>query len=159
MNRQQRRAMCIAIGAPAVSAVVGTVLAGDGPKTWYPTLRKSRVVLPLIAFVPVALLYYLMCGRLLYRLLVVVRPSRSRTQALSLLATMMAANEGWNYLLFRRRSTRASFVGMVGFTLITVALYRALRRLDQPMAQMLLPYLGWLGYDLVWAYELWRRNR
>ena len=85
MNRQQRRAMFIAIGAPAGSAVVGAVLASDGPRTWYPTLRKSQVVLPLTAFVPVALLYYLMCGTLLYRLLAVVRPSRSRTQALRLL--------------------------------------------------------------------------
>ncbi len=159
MNQQKQRAVFIAIGAPAGSAVAGAVLAGDGPKTWYPTLRKSHIVLPLTAFVPVALLYYLMCGTLLYRLLAVVRPSRSRTQALTLLATMMAANEGWNYLLFRRRSTRAGLVGMIGFTLITVALYRALRRLDQPTAQMLLPYLGWLGYDLVWAYELWRLNR
>jgi tryptophan-rich sensory protein len=72
---------------------------------------------------------------------------------------MMAANEGWNYLLFRRRSTRASLVGMIGFALITVVLYRVLRRLDQPTARMLLPYLIWLGYDLVWAYELWRLNR
>ena len=159
MNREKRRAVFIAIGAPAGSALVGTMLAGDGPKTWYPTLRKSRLILPLTAFVPVALLYYLMCGALLYRLLAVVRPSRSRTQAFRLLATMMAANEGWNYLLFRRRSTRASLVGMIGFALITVVLYRVLRRLDPPTARMLLPYLIWLGYDLVWAYELWRLNR
>ncbi len=65
---------------------------------WYPTLRKSKLVIPIWAFIPVALLYYLMCGRLIHRLLIIEAPRRQRTTALVLLGSMMLANEGWNYL-------------------------------------------------------------
>jgi len=79
--------------------------------------------------------------------------------ALRRLLVMMAANEGWNYLLFGRRSTRAGLAGMLGFVGITLSLLRSLRQVDRASAQALLPYVAWLGYDVVYAYELWRLNR
>ena len=47
---------------------------------------------------------------------------------------------------------------MLGFCVLAVVLYNALKRVDQRSATILLPYLFWLGYDLVWAEELWRLN-
>jgi translocator protein len=72
---------------------------------------------------------------------------------------MMSANEGWNYLFFGRKDLRASFAGMLGFIGLTLALYRALKRIDSCSATILLPYLGWLSYDVIWAEELWRLNQ
>jgi tryptophan-rich sensory protein len=71
---------------------------------------------------------------------------------------MMVANEGWNYLFLGRRSVRAGFFGMIGYTVLTIALYWRLRKADRESAKLLLSYLGWLGYDLVYAHELWRLN-
>jgi tryptophan-rich sensory protein len=51
-----RRARWMAIGTTAGFAVAGAGLSGDALSTWYPKLRKSRFVLPLWAFVPVAVL-------------------------------------------------------------------------------------------------------
>jgi tryptophan-rich sensory protein len=47
---------------------------------------------------------------------------------------------------------------MFGFIGLTVALYRMLRQVDRRSATILLPYLVWLGYDVVWAEERWRLN-
>ena len=50
-------------------------------------------------------------------------------------------------------------LGMLGFIFLTIALYRALNQLDRRLALILRPDLAWLGYDVVWAEELWRLNR
>lgn len=156
---KQPHARALAIGLPTGFALVGAIATGDGLKTWYPALRKSRLVIPLWAFAPVALVYSIICGRLLYRLLRLDRDTPERTTALVLLVGMMGANEGWNYLFLGRHSVRAGFVGMIGYTLLTLRLYWVLRRLDPSAARILQPYVGWLGYDLVYTFELWRLNR
>lgn len=51
-----RRARGMAIGTTAGFALAGGGLSGDALTTWYPNLRKSRFVLPLWAFLPVAVL-------------------------------------------------------------------------------------------------------
>jgi tryptophan-rich sensory protein len=53
---------------------------------------------------------------------------------------------------------RASLGGMLSFICLTVALYRMLRQVDRRSATILLPYLIWLGYDVVWAEELLQLN-
>jgi len=154
----KKRALTIAIATPLGFAISGNAFVGDAVTTWYPNLKKSRLVLPIWAFIPIGIAYYLMCGVLLYRLLAIMTPSRQRSRALLLLLGMMSANEGWNYLFFGRKSLRASLVGMLSFIVLAVALYRALKRIDRRSATILLPYLVWLGYDVVWAEELWRLN-
>lgn len=154
-----KRALTIAILAPLGYAVCGNALTGNGVTTWYPSLKKSRLVLPIWEFIPIGIAYYVMCGVLLYRLLALVAPSQERTRALVLLLSMMSANEGWNYLFFGLKDLRASFGGVLGFILLTIALYRTLQQIDRISAKTLLPYLIWLGYDVVWAEELWRLNR
>ena len=153
-----RRALTIAIVTPLGCAIFGNALVGDAATTWYPTLKKSRVILPLWAFLPVGIAYYVMCGVVLYRLLAKVAPSRQRSAAIGLILGMMGTNEGWNYLFFGRKNLRASLVGLLGFILLPTILFRTLRRIDPSGSRILLPYLAWLGYDVVWAEELWRLN-
>jgi translocator protein len=156
---KQRHARALAIALPTGLALVGARATGDGLRTWYPALRKSKLVIPLWTFAPVALVYTCICGRLLYRLLLLDRETPGRTAALVLLGSMMGANEGWNYLFLGRRSVRAGFFGMIAYTLLTLRLYRRLWRVDPQAARILRPYVGWLGYDLVYTFELWRLNR
>ena len=144
-----KRARTVAVVAPLACAIVGNALTGNALTRWYPRLRKSRWVLPLWAFIPVEVAYYVMCRALLYRLLALVPPSPARGRAIALLLAMMGANEGWNYLFFGRKDLRAGFAGMLGFVGLTVALYRALERVDGRTATILRPYLSWLGYDVV----------
>ena len=153
-----KRALTIAIATPMGCAIFGNALTGDAVRTWYPTLYKSRWVLPLWTFIPIGIAYYLMCGVVLYRLLAIVAPSRERTRAIVLLLGMMSANEVWNYLFFGKKDLRASLVGMLGFIGVVVALAFTLSQIDRRSATFLRPYLVWLGYDVVWAYELWRLN-
>jgi tryptophan-rich sensory protein len=48
---------------------------------------------------------------------------------------------------------------MIAYAVLALRLLRALSRVDPHSARFLMPYMAWLGYDLVYAYELWRLNR
>ncbi len=159
MGMKRAHAGALAVGAPLGCALLGAAVGSAGLRTWYPNLRTSRLILPLWAFTPAALAYTLICGRILYRLLTLELEPTERRRALLLLSGMMAANEGWNYLFLGRKSVRAGWWGMLGYVLLTVRLYRRLQQTDVQSARWLRPYVAWLGYDLVYAFELWRLNR
>jgi len=53
-----KRALAVAIVTPLGCAVFGNALTGDAATKWYPTLKRSRLVLPLWAFIPIGILYY-----------------------------------------------------------------------------------------------------
>ncbi len=80
--------------------------------------------------------------------------------ALTAMLIVMLYNELWNYALFGLRSTLAGFVGMVAFLAPLTILQVTLFAYDLPSALLLLVYVVWvIGYDVPWAYTLWKLNR
>jgi benzodiazapine receptor len=109
--------------------------------------------LPLREFMVVGGMYYVSIGTVLYRS-AVRRDSRGYRLAL----LVLAGNEGWNVLLFGRRSTRGGFLGVLGFTVLVGLLQKAVRD-DRVSTLALAPYTAWVVcYDIPWTYRLWRRN-
>jgi tryptophan-rich sensory protein len=140
-------------------ATLGTLLVGDGLRTWYPALRKPWFQIPLPLFIAVGIVGYVMDGIILYRLLTVVGAGLLRTRAVAAVVAMMLYNELWNGAFFRLRSTRVGFLGIVLFLVPLLAAEAALAAGDVPSAWLLSVYVVWvLGYDLPWGYALWRLN-
>ena len=82
--------------------------------------------------------------------------SPARTQALTLWGTVQALNAVWMALGPRRLGGQlAAAVASLG----TAAAYvwRA-RRVDPPAANMVAPYVGWIGFANVLSEELWRKT-
>ena len=140
-------------------AIIGVLLAGDTMQIWYPTLEMPWLNIPLWVFIPIQILYYLICGIIIYRILKHVTPSRQQNISLALLLTMMICAELWNYLFLGLRSTFAGMVGMILFTIITIMVYIHLRRAERYSSRIMIPYLVWLAVDNIWIFELWRVNR
>jgi tryptophan-rich sensory protein len=109
--------------------------------------------LPLRDFMVVGGMYYVSIGTVLYR-----SAERRDIRAYRLALLVLAGNEGWNVLLFGRRSTRGGFLGVLGFTVLVGLLQRAVRD-DRMSTLALAPYTAWVVcYDIPWTYQLWRRN-
>ena len=140
-------------------ATIGVLLAGDAMETWYPTLEMPWLNIPVWAFIPVQILYYLICGIIIYRILKYVTPNRQRNISLALLLTMMISAELWNFPFLGLRSTFAGWVGMILFTMMAIGVYVHLRRAERYSAHIMIPYLVWLVVDNIWIFELWRVNR
>ncbi|MBM7553012.1 tryptophan-rich sensory protein [Thalassobacillus pellis] len=134
------------------------MFVGDALTVWYAGLNKPWYLVPLWFFIMVGILYYLMSGVILYRQLRSFKESKFRKIALGLILVMLAGNEMWNYLFFGLESIFLGFISLIPFSIVVGLLAFVLRKVDRLSYRILLPYLFWLGYDLLWAYGLYMRN-
>jgi tryptophan-rich sensory protein len=100
----------------------------------------------------VGIAFYGILGVVRYRAL-----QRGDARSARLALVVLTLNELWNVAFFGRRSTRNDFIGLVLFTVPLAALQRAVAD-DRTSTLVLAPYSAWVGYDLVWTYQLWRDN-
>lgn len=141
------------VGPTVAAAVIGNALVRRDDLTWFGGLRAPSMQLPLPGFLAVGASYYLCIGTVLHRSLL-----RGDRTAYQLALIVLAGNEIWNFLFFGRRSTRAGFLGVLGFTAPVCLLQAALAR-DRLSALTFAPYTAWvIGYDVPWTYQLWRLN-
>lgn len=120
---------------------------------WFHALRAPAIQLPLRGFLAAGGMYYLSIGTVLYR-----SAARRDHRAYGLALLVLAGNELWNVALFGRRSTRAAFLAVLGFTVPLSLLQLAVKN-DRVSTLALSPYTAWvIGYDIPWTYLLWRRN-
>ena len=140
-------------------AIVGGLLTGNQLTQWFATLRKPRLQLPLWGFVCVGLYGYIVDSVITYRLLTVVPEQSARIIALTALIVVMLYNELWNIVLFRWHNTFAGLLGVLVFLIPLAFLQVTLVLVDTVSAWLVLVYLVWvIGYDIPWAYRLWRLN-
>ena len=65
----------------------------------------------------------------------------------------------WNIVLFRWHNTFADFLGVLIFLIPLTILQVTLILVDHVSAWLVLVYLLWvIGYDIPWAFRLWRLN-
>jgi translocator protein len=140
-------------------ALLGTVLAGDAVKTWYPTLVKGRIEIPIPLFAAVGLVCYVFEAIVAYRLLGLVTEHQAAVVTLFALVVVMLYNELWNGALFRLRSPFAALVALLGFLAPLAILLVGCALVDLPSLVLIGVYALWVvGYDLPWIHGLWRAN-
>jgi translocator protein len=136
------------------AAVLGNIFIGADAMKWFTQLRSPAMQLPLRGFMVVGGLYYASIGTVLYR-----NAATGNQRAYRLALLVLAGNELWNVALFGRRSPRAGFLGVLGFT-VPLSLLQIAVRDDKMSVVALSPYTAWvIGYDIPWTYQLWRHNR
>jgi benzodiazapine receptor len=150
----------LVVAFTAAMAVLGTVLAGDALKTWFPTLVRPTFQMPLPLFVGVGIIGYVVGAIVLYRLLTVVDDPRGRIVCVAAMVVTMLYNELWNGAVFRLRSPFAGFVLVVAF-LAPLAILEIALVLFEPVSALLIGvYVLWvILYDVPWSYRLWRLNQ
>ena len=145
--------LAICAGAAALEGA----LAGRGVKQRFFQLRMPRMSPPLKIWIIIGVAYYVISSLVLYRLLV-LPPAGLRTAALGLILLVLLANAFWNYLFFRLRSLRLSFIAGVSYSLIALGLLTLLCKLDRIGAWGFLPYAVYLLYANWWGFAVWRTN-
>ncbi|HKR00246.1 MAG TPA: TspO/MBR family protein [Pyrinomonadaceae bacterium] len=151
-------AILISIGACAAAAALEGVCAGKNVKSFFATLRFPRYSAPLWAWTIIGALYYLIFWFILYRLLRLDDDSALKSAALMLIFFMMIVNALSNYIIFRARNLRLTFIVGALFPIMDVALFVCLVLLDKVAAWSLVPYLLYRIYAIWWGYGLWKLN-
>lgn len=158
MKKRNLQYLLLSIGICLAFALIGGLLTGNSLENWFTEINHPWFSLPLAGWYIVGVLYYIMAIAILYQLLI-AENGIERKIAVWLTIAMIAGNEFWNYLFFGLESTFAGFIGLISFTLLVVILFVKLWIFQQRTAWILLPYVIFLGYDLVWTYSLWILNK
>ena len=151
-------ALLISVGVCVLAAALEYACAGRNVKAFYAELRFPSYSAPLWVWGIIGGLYYVIFWLVLYRLLRLDGAPALGGAALTLILFMMAVNALTNYVLFRARNLRLSFIIGNVFPLMDVTLFVCLLRLDRAAAWTLIPYLLYRVYALWWGYGLWKMN-
>ena len=139
------------------AALEGTC-AGRNVRPFFTTLKFPRYSAPLWVWSIIGGAYYLIFGFVTYRVLR-LDGSVLRNATLALGLFMMVANALSNYVIFRARDLRRSFLIGSLAPIFDVALFVCLIQLDAIAAWSLVPYLIYRVYGVWWGYALWKLNR
>jgi tryptophan-rich sensory protein len=141
-------------------AILGTVVAGDAVRTWYPSLTKGRIEIPIALFAVVGLVFYIVDVIVGYRLIGLVDTDPTAVLVLVALVVVMLYNELWNGALFRLRRPFAALIALLGFLAPLAILLAGCWLVDTPSFVLIGIYVLWVvAYDLPWIHGLWRANR
>jgi tryptophan-rich sensory protein len=151
-------ALLISVGVCVVAAALEGACAGKNVKSFYAELRFPRYSAPLWVWGIIGGLYYVIFWFVLYRLLRLGSDSALKGVALTLILFMMFVNALTNYVIFRARNLRLSFIIGNLFPLMDVTLFVCLLWLDRTAMWTLIPYLLYRIYALWWGYSLWKMN-
>lgn len=151
-------AILISLGVSTAAAALEGVCAGKNVKSFYAELRFPRYSAPLWVWAIIGGLYYVIFCFVLYRLLRHDGDSAFRGVAITLILFMMVVNALTNYVIFRARNLRLSFIIGNLFPIIDAALFVCLVQLDKAAAWSLIPYLLYRLYAIWWGYGLWKLN-
>jgi len=139
------------------SGALGVIATRKSQRTWYRTLRKSRLNPPDGVFAPVWTTLYGLSSASAARIYV-ADASTDRTRALALWGAQQALNTLWSPLFFGQRRARAAFIDL-GLLWATLAAYaKVAQRVDRPAAGLVLPYLGWVTFAGVLNGAILRKN-
>lgn len=150
----------LTVAAVGLSALIARANAPteDNPEVYsdYEELEQPKIKPPRLAFSiiwPPLFLALTVSGLRIWN----APKSAARTQALTLWGFVQGLNALWMALGPRRLggqlATATAALGTAG-----AYVWRA-RRVDAPAANLVAPYVGWIGFANVLTEELWRKNR
>jgi tryptophan-rich sensory protein len=142
------------IGATALVAALGGLIAGGNADPWYAALNKAPGTPPGAVFGIVwPLLYVLMAvgGCMVWQ----AAGSWKRSErALNLFFLQLAPNLGWSLLFFRLHQPVAALIDLVLLLILAVMMVREFHHVSRIAALLQYPYLAWLafaGYLNAWV--------
>jgi tryptophan-rich sensory protein len=148
----------VSLGVCIIAAGLEGVCAGKNVKSFFATLRFPPYSAPLWVWSIIGVFYYAIFCFVLYRLLRLYGGYVLKYAALTLICFMMIVNALTNYIIFRARNLRLSFVVGALFPIMDIALFICLIQLDKVAAWSLAPYLIYRIYAVWWGYSLWKIN-
>ena len=141
-----------------LAAALEGVCAGNNVKSFFATLRFPRHSAPLWVWTIIGGGYYLIFFFLIYRLFRLTDYSTRWYVTLGLIVFMMIVNGLTNYVIFRARNLRLSFIIGAIFPVLDITLLLLMTSLDQTAALAMVPYLLYRVYAVFWGYSVWQAN-
>ncbi|HEY0949325.1 TspO/MBR family protein [Nocardioides sp.] len=143
------------------AAAAGLGFLGTRPDSaWYRSLDKPAWQPPSAAFPLVwTPLYGLVAWGTGWALERAEASPESGRRMIALTTADLAANAGWCWAFFVRRSPATGLGVIAGLDVLNLALLHEAARHDRAAAAALAPYVGWTAFATALNAAIWRRNR
>ena len=124
-------AIFVSLGICVIAAALEGVCAGKNVKSFFATLRFPPYSAPLWVWSVIGGLYYVIFFFVIYSLLRLDSDSALSHMALTLILFMMVINALTNYIIFRARNLRLSFIVGALFPVMDIALFICLESISK----------------------------
>jgi benzodiazapine receptor len=141
-----------------LAGLLGILVTGTGPGSWYDMLVKPSFNPPSWVFGPAWTLLYILMGISLYLVLMEWRQGTEVRIPLLLFGIQLALNALWSFLFFGLQSPAAGLAGILVLWVFIVATIVAFFRVSRPAAIILLPYLAWVSFASLLNYAIFILN-
>ena len=133
-------------------------MAGVHVKARFAELRLPSFAPPLWLWTIIGGLYYVLFFFLL-RSLLSFSPRAWEATATALTGSLLLLNGVWNWIFFRRKNLRLSFVFFLPYFALALVLDVILYGMHAPLWPWFALYVVYLLYAAWWAHAMWRLNR
>jgi tryptophan-rich sensory protein len=134
------------------------IAAGTRVQARFAELRLPKGAPRLWAWSVIGGAYYVLFFFLLRSVLVRQSTPYWTSVMLILTALLLMANASWNWIFFRRKDLRLSFVFFVPYLVLAFTLAAVLHRIRNPLSGWYALYTAYLMYATWWGYRVWRLN-
>jgi len=141
-----------------LAGLLGTLVTGTGPGSWYDMLVKPSFNPPSWVFGPAWTLLYILMGISLYLVLMAWRKGTEVRIPLILFGIQLALNALWSFLFFGLQSPATGLAGILVLWVFIVATIVTFFRVSRPAAFLLLPYLAWVSFASLLNYAIFILN-
>lgn len=148
----------IAVLVTVAVGFAGTFVTTPAIAGWYTTIVKPSFNPPNWLFGPVWTILYILMG---VAAGIVWNRGTERLdvrRALAAYGVQLGLNVAWSFIFFGMHNPAAAFAEIVALWLAIVITMVMFKRVAQPAAWLLAPYLGWVSFAAVLNYSIWMLN-
>lgn len=137
--------------------VVGRISNSDFGNPWFDALAKPDWFPPGWVFGALWAILYVLLGIAVAQILH-ARGARGRAAAIGLFLAQLALNLAWTPIFFAAHQVTMALWLIVAILILAIATTISFNRIRKSAAWLMLPYLAWLGFATVLAWEMDRLN-
>ena len=137
--------------------LVGRISNSGFGNPWFDALAKPAWFPPGWVFGVVWTILYVLLGIAIAQILH-ARGARGRAGAIGLFVIQFALNLAWTPVFFAAHQVTLALWLIAAILILAVATTISFNRIRKPAAWLMLPYLAWLGFATVLAWEMDRLN-
>jgi translocator protein len=158
MNKISKIIICV-VSCLAIGYVSGKVTQSS-LLTWYPLLKKPSFNPPNWAFPLAWTTLFIFMGTAAGIIWSKINNKKSEVEkALTFFIIQLALNALWSILFFGLQNPFLALIEIVLLWLLIYETYSKFIRIDKTAANLLIPYLLWVGFAIILNANIWWLNR
>lgn len=142
------------VGVPLVGGMAIGIGIGPEIKKWYPTIKKPSWTPPPAVFPVAWTALYTAMGVAAHR----VWAAGGGPLPLGLYGAQLALNFAWSPLFFKKHDLKAATIDITALGGVLAATIYQFNKVDKLAGQLMIPYLGWIGFATALTWNIWLNN-